>query len=210
MINLTIDSVLQAYQKYNYKLFTDGEYNLNIFGVRLNDNLDQFTDIRGVLYKIHDNWILWQTPCTTKAGLFALKHPENPMGCATLKEGQYCGNWTIGYHKGIVEPSHRALIQKADGYKLPVYRDFEKDGIIRFIPNHLQDNGLGINLHGTYNYNGATPPSVYNWSEGCQVIGSETDQMTFMNLCDKAAPIHGNSFSYTLFNINDFVHPLHI
>lgn len=206
MLNLTSDNIQKAYATKGYKCFTNGDFNLNIFGIRFNDNLDKFTDVRGVLYKVNGMWHIFQTSCTTKPGLFALKHPENPNGCSTLKEGQYAGNWTVGYHKGIIEPTHRALIQKKDGYPLPVYRDFERDGVIRTDATHLQDNGSGINLHGTYNYPpNVAPPAVYNWSEACQVIATEAAQMEFMDLVDKAAALYGNTFSYTLFNINDFL-----
>lgn len=206
MVNLNPDNIAAAFKKYNYKFFVEGDYNLNIFGIRMNNNLDQFTDTRVVFYKVNGAWVIWQTNCTTKPGLFSLLHPENNEGTSTLKEGQYLSNWVIGWHKGIAETSHRALVQKADGYGLPVYRDFEHDGQIRFDLAHLKDDGRGINLHGTYNYGGSVaPPKVYNWSMGCQVIAIENSQMEFMDLCDKAAPLHGNSFSYTLFNALDFI-----
>lgn len=203
---LTPDLVVAAFQKKGYHLFQDGDYDLNIFGVRYLDNLDLFTDIRGILYKINGEWILHQCPCTTKPGLFALKHPENPNGCSTLKEGQYQSNWEIGFHKGIQETSHRALVQKPTS--LPVYRDIEKDGIIRYDALHLKDDGLGINLHGVYNCPDTyTYPNVYNWSEACQVIARPCDQQSFMDLCDQASKIYGNNFGYTLFSINDFIIP---
>ena len=206
---LTPDLIIQAYQKKGYHLFEDGDYNLNVGGIRYFDNLDYFTDIRFVLYKVSGEWKLSQCPCTTKPGLFALKHPENSEGCSTLKEGQYQSMWEVGFHKGIQEPSHRALVQK--GTPLPVYRDIEQDGIIRYDELHLKDDGYGINLHGTYNYPAnVSPPNVYNWSEACQVIARQEDQMAFMDLCDQASKIYGNSFGYTLFSINDFPPPISI
>jgi hypothetical protein len=199
-MELSITNVLNAYLNKGYKLFAAHDHDLNIFGVRFFDNQDQWTDIRGVLYKLNGNWILWTCPCTTKPSTFALKNPENAEGTSTLKEGQYLSLWESGYHKNVVMPSHRALVQKP-GTSLPVYRDIQKDGIIHYDESQLKNDGAGINLHGVYNYPPATaPPSVYNWSYGCNVISKESDQMTFMDLVDTSAKLYGNSFSYTLFS----------
>jgi len=78
-----------------------------------------------------------------------------------------------------------------------VFRDKNKDLVF---DEKLIDEGLfGINIHKA----GDNSTFVENWSEGCQVFKRSIDFARFMDICNKAAKIHGNGFTYTLINSTD-------
>ena len=67
----------------------------------------------------------------------------------------------------------------------------------------VQEGLFGINGHRS---NPKTESAyVENWSEGCQVFKRVKDFNEFMELCEKARAIHGNSFTYTLLESKDLV-----
>jgi len=212
MESLTIDIIQKVYSRKGY-IMTD----FNIFGIRHFDNEDKFTDLKGIVRKINGAWELHTFNQTTKPGLEPLKDPLNSEGCGTLVEGQYLNMWVIGFHKGVNDVSHRALIQIPK--PLPVYRDRERDGIIRYDADHIRLDGGGIDHHGTwvgkkiqgtadmaahteYSIVGnVSYPSVGPWSMACQVISPPKDQQTFMDMCIQA---NLKFHSYTLFKDTDF------
>jgi len=190
---ITSEQLFVAFRKKGH-LVTD----FNPFGIRRNDNVDKWTDIRGLLRKVNGVWELYQWDATTKPGLSALLKPVNPAGCAILKEGQYINCWKRGLHNG-----HDALVQCAD---IRVYRDNHKDGKIYFDNEQVATPACGINLHSTWASNipdwDGEYPTVGNWSEGCQVIARPSDNVKFIAMC-KASNLKW--FNYSLFNINDLV-----
>ena len=50
---------------------------------------------------------------------------------------------------------------------------------------------------------GGKSTRVDKWSAGCQVIADNDDWHTFLDICQTAREIHGNSFSYTLLESKD-------
>ena len=78
-----------------------------------------------------------------------------------------------------------------------VYRDANRDMV--YDESKITEGVFGINIHKA----GADSTYVENWSEGCQVFKRVKDFNEFMAIIDKAAALHGNSFTYTLLESTD-------
>lgn len=197
-----LPSHLLSIQKNGYTIFTSGDFNLNIFGIRNPSNkADYFDDQLGVCYKENGVWKtkLWKG--TTDPGLYYLANKYrwlNPKGVAILYPGQYRGAYKIGLHGSS---KYEALVQSAP---LKVYRDTDLDSLLDFDPSTVQTGNFGINIHAssTTPYTGTdsdkTSGSIGAYSAGCQVFARDVDFREFMVLVKKSAAIYGNSFTYTL------------
>jgi hypothetical protein len=123
-----------------------------------------------------------------------LKNPLRKEGTAILKSGQYRGSHQLGLHQG----KYQALTQKNP---LPVFRDKDKDSEYDLIPESIQTGIFGINIHRSNPY--TESELVDKWSAGCQVFKRVKDFNLFMGLCRKSSKIWGNSFTYTLIDIDE-------
>ena len=195
--SLEYDLVKNVYQQKGYRFFEDGQYNLNIFGVRTENKVaDLFDDFIGVCYNDKENNKVCKTfKATTDAGTYWLKNPENKKGTALLVPNQYLSAYKLGMHRG----QYRALVQEKP---VKVYRDSNKNAILDFNDCTIEEGIFGINIHRsnplTYSKN------VYKWSAGCQVFQDIVEYDLFIHLCKTAKTKYGNSFTYTLFTENDF------
>lgn len=195
--NYTIEDIVKALNKKGYVVFENDKkpFNLNIIGVRnSNPKPDVFNDLLFVFWKYQGRWSVIQMDCTTESGLHWLKYPLNKKGTAILKEGQWKGMWSIGLHQG----KYKALKQAKP---VTVIRDFDKDGEFDY-DSGVEDTGLfGINCHRA----NAKRESIVvgKWSAGCQVVQNPHEFDLLVSLCEEAAEVHGNSFTYTLINQND-------
>jgi hypothetical protein len=170
------------------------DFDVNIVGVR-NSATGQvvtniFDDHITVSYKEGGVWKFHQWPATTDPGKKGVKEYHNAAGVARLVEGQYRGSHTLGLHQGKYE----ALKQQKP---VKVYRDANRD--MTYDENKIAEGIFGINIHKA----GADSTYVENWSEGCQVFKKVVDFELFMDICRKAAAIHGKSFTYTLIESAD-------
>jgi len=175
-------------ESMGYKFFNEGSYNLNIIGVRTNEDKvnDKFSDTMYVVYKDDKgNHIVKAYIITTYAGAHYFKYPMNPNGTAILKSGQYRGAYKIGKHRG----KYSALVQAK---VLPVYRDNNFDLV--YDKQSEQSGMFGINIHKSK----AIAEHVHKWSAGCQVFKYASDFKEFMGLVTKSSKIWGDSFTYTL------------
>jgi hypothetical protein len=183
---ITIAILKATMAKLGHKFFENGDYNVNIIGIRNSATgqrvTNQFDDKMVVAYKEKDNWMISEWAITT----------DNGAGTARVKPGQYRGSHAIGLHQGKYE----ALKQCGP---LTVYRDDIKDGI--YNEQNTQTGIFGINIHKA----GIDSALVNNWSEGCQVFKRTQDFNKFMILMKKAAAYHGNRFSYTLIDSKDLL-----
>jgi hypothetical protein len=172
-----------------YAFFENGEYNLNIVGIRNSATgskvTNAFDDKLVVAYKLEGVWIVKEYPITT----------DNGGGTARLVCNQYRGSHAIGLHQGKYE----ALRQVGP---VTVYRDFTKDGIYQ--TDKTETGVFGINIHKA----GVDSTRVDDWSHGCQVFKRVADFNEFMLLAKKAATFHGNRFTYTLIESKDLVNLL--
>lgn len=194
-MKITAEQLKQAMANAGHKLFSRGDYNLNLIGIRSRDTkANTFNDLFCVLFKMGGVEQLWQFACTTDPGTYYRQNPLNVKGTAVLCEGQHKHMWQLGRHQG----KYPALVQRG---QTTVYRDGDKNEDLD-ITDVVQDTGyFGINCHRASNKGIAE--KVDKFSAGCQVIQHPTEYAMLINLVRLAVEKHGNNFTYTLLNQND-------
>ena len=191
----------EAVEGKGYAFFADGDYNLNIIGVR-NDSGDasKFDDAMVLLYKVNSEWVCDMYPVTTEPGTSILKNPIKEVrhkGTAILVPDQYRSTYTIGWH-GSKANGHTALVQR--GGKVRVWRDNNRDTVPDY-HNEEEEGWFGINIH---KHRGSKARiNTGGVSAGCQVFQSTKDFYSFMEICETASDKWGNSFTYTLLEQRD-------
>lgn len=168
-------------------------YEINSVGIRSDSTKpNSFDDLMLVWYKDNDgNTIEHHFPITTDPGTYWLENPMNPKGTALLKQGQYKDAYQIGKHQG----KYTALTQRKP---VTVLRDYDRKNELDFV-NGTPDTGMhGINIHRA-NSTGTTK-SINKYSAGCQVFANADDFKKFLSLAQKHKDLHGNKFTYTLFD----------
>lgn len=184
-----------------YAFFENGDYNLNIIGVR-NDSGDasRFDDFINVIYKVEGQWVCDTYPATTEPGVSILRRPLKAVehkGTAILVPNQYRGTYKIDWH-GSQQKGHMALCQR--GGQVSVWRDNNRDSTPD--THGPEDKGwYGINIHKHRSSDARV--NTGGVSAGCQVFQSSRDFAEFMETCDDARDKWGNSFTYTLLQEKD-------
>ena len=182
-----------------YKYFYDNSnksYDVNIIGIRNSETKDRvtnaFDDTMTITYKCEGLvWHYNELNCTTDPGTHWVKNISNKNGVAILKPGQYRGSHKLRLHRG----KYLALGQKKN---VTVYRDSNRDNNYDLNESKTDTGIFGINIHRATAKTGGKSTRVDKWSAGCQVIASNKDWYKFLDICQRARDIHGNSFSYTL------------
>ena len=196
----TREQIEAAMASKGYKYFSGGDYDVNIIGVRNSETKNRvtnaFDDCMTLSYMVEGEWKFHCYKCTTDPGTHWVENIMREDGVAILKPGQYRGSHKIRLHAG----KYPALGQQRD---VTVYRDNNKDGKYDLDENNTQTGLYGINIHRATGRQGGTSTRVDKWSAGCQVIASNDDWHEFLDICQAAREIHGNSFSYTLIESND-------
>lgn len=188
----------KLFKKKGYAYFTKGNYNLNIIGVRSNQNnkvTNKYDDCLVVIYNTESGWKRQIYTITTEPGRSIMKAPSNTKGTAILAPGQYRGAYKIDKHHG----KYDALCQRNKPVK--VYRDNNKDDVYDYIPENTETGMFGINIHRSNEF--WTRSTVDGYSAGCQVFNDPKEFVSFMSLVKKAAAIYGNCFTYTLITEED-------
>lgn len=177
-----------------YRFFDEGNYNLNLIGIRTaDDTANTFNDHLAVAWRFDGVPHCLVFPATTDPGLYWRRHPANVNGTAIVVPGQYPGLWQLGLHQG----KYPALVQRGP---IRVYRDNDCDQVLD--QDAPIDAGLfGINCHRASAHHESR--QVDRWSAGCQVLASPKDFGLLMALCERAAENWGRSFSYTLIEEGD-------
>lgn len=182
------------FEQKGYSFFTKGAYNLNIIGVRSNNNnrvTNKFDDYIIIDYNTNLSHKRVVYNITTEPGLYYMNNPINIKGAAIIAPGQYKGCFAIGKHRG----KYKALCQIKP---VTVFRDNNKDSVYDCNPRMLENGLFGINIHrSTSDF---TSTKIDKFSAGCQVFASPKDFNSFMIICEKQRAIYGNSFTYTLLN----------
>lgn len=193
----TINQIEKAVKDLNYDWFESGDYNVNIVGVR---NLsagfkvtNKFDDCMTVSYKVDGDWKFHCYKCTTDPGTHWVENIIRKEGVAVLKEGQYKSSHKLRLHQG----KYLALGQQKP---VTVYRDNNRDDNYDLDEKNTQTGLFGINIHRATGRSGKTSSRVDRWSAGCQVIASNDDWHEFLDICQTAREVWGNSFTYTLIN----------
>ena len=198
----TRQQIETAVKAKGYKWFENGDYNLNIVGVRNGETgtevTNKFDDFLTLSYKVNGEWNYHCFDATTDPGKHWVENIMRKEGVAVLKENQYRGSHKIGLHQGKYE----ALRQQKP---VQVYRDNDLDGNYDLLEENIQEGIFGINIHRATKWEGKKSTQIDKWSAGCQVIAANDDFRLFMEICNKAKDTWGNSFTYTLINSNDLV-----
>ena len=196
----TREQVEAAVKAKDYKWFENGDYNVNIVGIR---NMatgtrvtNKFDDHITVSYKDEGEWKFHCYECTTDPGDDWMDNPMNSKGCAILVPGQYRGSHKLRLHQG----RYLALGQQRS---VKVYRDRDKDGHYDFDDTTIDEGLFGINIHRATKYAGKTSTYVDKWSAGCQVIASNDNWHSFLDICQTARDKWSNNFTYTLLTSDD-------
>lgn len=184
-----ISRLIERMNTLDYVVFEDGQYNLNLVGVRSKDKYaNTFNDVIHCFYKdSNDKWVLHTWKVTTDPGTYWLKNPGRAEGTAILCEGQHRAAFTLGKHKGEYE----CLVQCKP---VKVYRDADRDAVLDFV--NPEDTFSGIQIHRANPSRESTV--VDKWSAGCQVFADPQEFNTFMKLYKKAAAKWGAKITYTL------------
>ena len=188
----------KLFEKKGYAYFDKGYYNLNIIGVRSNQNnkvTNRYDDCIVLDYNTSVGHKRRIYSITTEPGLKTMKAPTNAKGTAILAPGQYRGAYKIDKHLG----KYNALCQRNKPVK--VYRDNNKDDKYDYNPATIESGLFGINIHRSNEF--WTRATVDGYSAGCQVFDDPEEFIYFMNIVKKSAEIYGNSFTYTLINEED-------
>lgn len=196
----SLQQIYDTIQEKGYKWFKQGDYDINIVGIRNSDTKGEVTnhydDHITISYKLKDDWHFHYWPATTDPGLYWIDNPMNSTGgTAILVPNQYSGVYKIDKHNGKYE----ALCQRNG--KVEVYRDGNKDKQYDYDQNSAQEGYFGINIHRSSAYKAST--YINKYSAGCQVFQDPDDFDEFMSICRKAADIWGNKFTYTLLESKD-------
>ncbi len=186
--------ILNRVRGLGFRVFTDGDFNLNLVGIRSRGaKPNSFDDTLHVIYKDGGQWVDRWWAITTDPGQYWLKNPMNRLGAAAVvADRQYPGLWKVGQHRG----EYTALVQAND---VAVHRDANKDGKVDYRADNIQTGRFGINLHRA----GSASASVQvdRWSAGCQVFASPDDFAAFLRIAEKQVSVRGwDSFTYTLLN----------
>ena len=188
--------ILQRVEAIGGKVFTQGDWNLNLVGIRNPEGTpNKFDDEMHVIYKDGGQWIDRWWSITTDPGTYWLEHPMNSLGtAAVVADRQYRGLWRMGMHKGQYE----ALVQVGE---VAVHRDNDLNSKVSYSQENIQTgSGFGINCHrATASEFGSV--NVDKWSAGCQVFANPHDFDCFMLLCKTQSRERGwDTFTYTLLN----------
>ena len=182
----------KLFKEKGYAWFTKGNYNLNIIGIRSNNNnkvTNQYDDILVVDYNTGNGHKRVCYTITTEPGKYYMHNLGNPKGTAILVPGQYRGCWQIGLHRG----KYKALCQKKE---VKVYRDNNKNLIYDINPETIDNGIFGINIHRSNE--SWTRNTIDKYSAVCQVFNNPVEFNAFIRLCEKQKELYGNSFTYTL------------
>jgi hypothetical protein len=198
---VSLASVIATYQRLNYPVFVNGDYNVNLCGIRsLSRESNHFDDIFCLFYRISGSWHFHQFPVTLDPGLTYLQTPFSPEaakdGTFIIAPGFYRGLWAIGKFK-----NRQALLQVGT---VRGYRDKNWDHILDLDPKTITSGNYGILFHP--HFQGVkVAQRVWNSSAGCVVPQSDDDFEFTMAICNKSARIFGNKFSFAVIHEEQLV-----
>ena len=201
MFTPSLRDVTKVMKAKGYKFFDkdvvdySDDYNLNIIGIRYDDNAsNRFDDTLVIAHKVKGNMKMFACPFTTDPGWYYLEKLMNKEGCAIIAPGQYPGVWALGKHKG----QYDALVQIGS---FDIYRDNNRDHKLDKVKKQSVE-GAGLNLHCASQV--GTSKEINRWSAGCQVVAGIEDYKHVMLLVKLAVARYGNRFTYTLLEKKDF------
>ena len=112
-MELNKDIIEKAVKCKGYRWFENGDYNLNIVGIRNSDTgnevTNKFDDKITLSFKCNDQWEFYCYDCTTDPGKYWVENIMRVEGVAVLKEGQFPGSHKIRLHQGRYEALGQCL-----------------------------------------------------------------------------------------------------
>lgn len=204
-MNFGYDEFKATFQKLGFRFFEEGDYNLNIIGVRTpSAEPNKFDDYICVAYKVFGEPKIKVYAATTDPGLYWLENPMRLDGTAILVAPQQVrGGYELGLHQGKYE-----ALRQVKPFQF--VRDNNKDQHLDFYNpdsendmQRLERDTIGANLHRASEW--WIVEEVGKYSAACQVIQDSDDFDEFIELCNESAKRYGNSFTYTLLNQTDLV-----
>jgi len=200
--DISAEQILSSLKAAGHVTFEDRtSYDLNIFGIRSNDNTaNVFNDLVGCAYR--DENLVWQCEtwqATTDPGIYWLENPSRTSGTAILIPGQYRGVYKLDLHSG----KYLALCQRAGDVR--VWRDGNRNATLDPDKSQVYTDARGINIHHA-SYTG-TSTQVNKWSAGCQVIANINDFNRLISLANRQIQTHPTwtKFSYSLITEDDLI-----
>lgn len=198
----SLEQIRAVLDAQHFTIFENGNYNLNIVGIR-NENResDLFDDRICIFHKEEGIWKLYNFDATTDPGRSELTNPRfyeaQVGGTLIIKHNeQYRGVYTIG-QMGTGNWKHTALLQTG---VMKGYRDRNRDIYLDYV--NEQQGIWGANIHAASLWD--IQQRVGGWSAACQVIQKPQDYQIFKGLITKAYSVWGPKFSYTLLHQNLF------
>jgi len=188
----SVTEFINAMEFKGFKIFKEQSksLNLNIVGWRSKyTRVNQFDDILAVYWRSGGFWESRAWPITTYPGIHYLRNPLSSKGTSILVPGQYLSSYSLGVFKG-----YTALKQVKP---VKVYRDKNKDSAFDQSIATIEEGLFGLHIHKA----GVFSQWVGNASAGCQVFQKSEDFKDFIKLCEQAALMWGNLFTYTLMEI---------
>ena len=182
--------ILQRLQTLGHSVYENGDWNLNLFGVRSpTRTANAFDDLIGCAYKEQGLWrVEWWEATTDPGTYYLIDKPLNKSGTAVLKAGQYKGAYKLGLHRG-----YEALCQL--GQEVSVYRDNTRDATLDLDESTLQTGYFGVNIHKRT----GTDDTVDAASAGCQVFRYDKAFYRLLDLAHMQVKKRGwDTFTYTL------------
>jgi hypothetical protein len=187
-----LPEILWSVKRHGFAIFEEGDYNLNIIGIRntANPQPNEFDDFLVVAYKREGEWITEEFSITTDPGRYWLQKPDYKPCAVYYHPQQARGAYKIGKHRG----QYVALVQAKP---VKFWRDADKDDHATY-SGRIHEDRIGLNIHrSSTRENGSK--YVDRWSAGCQVFADPADFARFMTLCDRQVRWTGyRSFTYTL------------
>lgn len=184
--------LIKRVQKLGYAVFTDGDYDLNIIGLRKikNNQTNKFDDQIVVCYHLDGKWIEERFQATTDPGRYWLVKPDYKPCAIMYHPQQRRGCYQLGLHRG----KYKALVQVQN---IKFWRDGNKNQVLDYKGTVYSDR-IGLNVHrSSLNRDGAS--YVDRYSAGCQVIRLPREFARFIELCERQVESLGyRTFSYTL------------
>jgi hypothetical protein len=183
--------VLQLVQRRGFKVFQDGDYDMNIVAIRrLKDRTNNaFDDVIHFVYRKDGVWVDEYCSCTTDPGTYWLtKKDYRKDGVAILVHDQQArGAYKIGTHKG-----YEALEQVQN---VSIWRDNNFDDTADYACSEVHKGVFKCNIHKA----GTDSTQVNKWSAGCIVIAKRNDYLRVMHLAKKQVLSLGyKTFTLTL------------
>lgn len=194
-ITVTFEQLRQAVIAKGHLFFSEGDYNLNLVGIRNTRDLhaNTFNDLLCAAFYTDGQPHLFAFASTTDPGTYYRENPMNVEGTLILPPGQYPGMWRVGQHQG----KYQALAQNKP---VTVWRDNNADDRLDGGGN-TETGYFGINCHRATE--DGVSQLVGRWSAGCQVIANSQDFDLLIALVKRAASQWGDSFTYTLIEDRD-------